>query len=1011
MNLSKGLLALALTSPVIAQTSSDELPQATPQLNQLITEWQESHGEAWQVMKSRETLRAELIYGGSAAPVVSPTFENQTDWFNLTRFWVEETATMHGASSGDMVDGYVRFLPLGQVNTTDKMTVRLHQRINGVPVENACINALYNIEGVLLSLHNTTSPFANGMSTSPSISPDAAVREATRQFRRQIGLNALEISEAELFIAQIDDGSMLMPRLAYKVSVHREIEGLTPLGFGYVIDAHTGAVIRRDEEVHFFDVEGTVQSLATPGTAADSASNPETPINMGYIRLTSSAGTVFADREGNFNFPGVNTPLDVTATYFGDFNRSINDNGANYSETFTVPANTPTTILMNPGAANQVTAQANAYNGIGLVRDFIVDTVPGDTTADFQAVSNVNLDDQCNAFFNGNSTNYFLPGGGCSNTAFSTVVYHEYGHWLNVLYGTGNGPDGMGEGNADVFALYVGGDNLVGEGFFTNGGSIRNGNNTRQFCGDDNGGCHPGVHANGEVWMGAAWKVRRNLRQTNGVGPGTLTANLLFMGWLNSFNQTQIRSIIETQWLMLDDDDGNILNGTPNFTPIDDGFLEQGFPGVELPFISFANVTQVAEQAAGAGPFAVSADIVAQFAPPVASPTLNYRLNDGSFISAAMSSVGGSTFSADIPSFGPNNGFVQYFVTAQDSNGETGSFGSADSPLEFTVGRQQIALFDFEATGDQGWTVGLPNTATTGIWERGNPNPSGTQPGNDNTPGFGNVNAWFTGQAGVGDGVGTNDVDGGTTSLVSPAFDLETIVNPGISYFRWYSNDQGGAPNADVLRIDLSNDNGATWVLAEEVGPTGEETNGGWIPSTLIVDQFVTPTSQVRLRVRASDLGDGSIVEAALDDVEVFGFGDTNACNPINSFCPATTNSTGQAAAILFSGSQDADDNNALLSVGNAPPGQFGLFFYGDAPNNLPIGNGVVCVGGNLFRLPTGTIDALGSFSQTLDIANPVTPAAQISNGQTWYFSFWFRDNVGAGFNFSDGISVEFCDL
>ena len=48
-----------------------------------------------------------------------------------------------------------------------------------------------------------------------------------------------------------------------------------------------------------------------------------------------------------------------------------------------------------------------------------------------------------NAFFNGSSTNYYLAGGGCNNTAFSTVVAHEQGHWLNQRYGTGNGNDGI----------------------------------------------------------------------------------------------------------------------------------------------------------------------------------------------------------------------------------------------------------------------------------------------------------------------------------------------------------------------------------------------------------------------------------------------------------------------------------------------------------------------------------------------------------------------------------------
>jgi hypothetical protein len=38
---------------------------------------------------------------------------------------------------------------------------------------------------------------------------------------------------------------------------------------------------------------------------------------------------------------------------------------------------------------------------------------------------------------------------------------------------------------------------------------------------------------------------------------------------------------------------------------------------------------------------------------------------------------------------------------------------------------------------------------------------------------------------------GSNDVDHGKNTLYSPKFDLTGYVIPAISYYRWYSNDQG----------------------------------------------------------------------------------------------------------------------------------------------------------------------------------------------------------------------------
>jgi hypothetical protein len=50
--------------------------------------------------------------------------------------------------------------------------------------------------------------------------------------------------------------------------------------------------------------------------------------------------------------------------------------------------------------------------------------------------------------------------------------------------------------------------------------------------------------------------------------------------WMESYNDSTICDVIENHWLTLDDDDGNILNGTPHSTAIDQGFRDQGFPGM-----------------------------------------------------------------------------------------------------------------------------------------------------------------------------------------------------------------------------------------------------------------------------------------------------------------------------------------------------------------------------------------------------------------------------------------------
>ena len=361
----------------------------------------------------------------------------------------------------------------------------------------------------------------------------------------------------------------------------------------------------------------------------------------------------------------------------------------------------------------------------------------------------------------------------------------------------------------------------------------------------------------------------------------------------------------------------------------------------------------------------------------------------------------GAPLTLSIAGGAPSGTVVPYVVTVEYEG------WSRDLPGSFLVGEVVVlASYDFDAGGNQGWGVGAPNDASTGNWVRVNPIGTAAQPEDDHTPT--GTRCWVTGQGSQGGSVGENDVDGGSTTLLSPVFDLDGTVQPQISYWRWYSNDEGSAPQSDVFQIDLSNDGGSSWVAAETVGPTGTEASGGWFESVLDVGSIVTPTSQVRIRFIASDLGSGSIVEAAIDDVEVSYIADPGCPIPQN-YCDTSPNSVGPGALMSWGGSTDvADDDFTLVATGTVPS-KPGLFFYGTGQTQVPVGNGFRCVDGSLFRLQAIFADGGGTATFPLDFSD-LPNGGDIMNGETWYFQWWYRDSmVGAGYNFSDGICVEFC--
>lgn len=362
--------------------------------------------------------------------------------------------------------------------------------------------------------------------------------------------------------------------------------------------------------------------------------------------------------------------------------------------------------------------------------------------------------------------------------------------------------------------------------------------------------------------------------------------------------------------------------------------------------------------------------------------------------------LGGGQYTVDVPPLACG-AEVRWFVGARST---TGILWTAPPEAPYVGYRAWAAddvagILSDDMESDTGWTVGSPgDDATTGLWLRGNPSQTAAQPGDDHTPN--GKECWYT-------GVGKEDVDK-TTSLVSPLLDLAAYDSPWLEAWTWFSN---GAETfktpGDVLEVAFSDDDGATWTTVESLLPRGRE-KGAWRRLALPLAPYVATTDAVRVRFRATDGGINNELEAAIDDVRVFQ--PLCGCDWENT-CTTSPHSAGPGAVLAASGSASLAANDLVLQVGGGVPNQFGLFFYGPEPAAVPLGDGVLCVGGASWRLPVLTTDGAGAASQALDVTQPPNPAATITAGSRWYFQFWFRDPAsgGAGFNFSDSLAVDFC--
>jgi hypothetical protein len=129
----------------------------------------------------------------------------------------------------------------------------------------------------------------------------------------------------------------------------------------------------------------------------------------------------------------------------------------------------------------------------------------------------------------------------------------------------------------------------------------------------------------------------------------------------------------------------------------------------------------------------------------------------------------------------------------------------------------------------------------------------------------------------------------------------------------------------------------------------------------------------------------------------------------ISNYCVLSPNSVGPGAQIGWSGSPSIMQNSFTLRATGVGMATTGIFFYGHNPAQTPFGNGVRCIGGQIFRL--SVVHAIqGVLTYSMDFTHPPSPAGQILGGSHWRFQAWFRDALGpAFFNLSDGLDVVFC--
>jgi choice-of-anchor B domain-containing protein len=396
------------------------------------------------------------------------------------------------------------------------------------------------------------------------------------------------------------------------------------------------------------------------------------------------------------------------------------------------------------------------------------------------------------------------------------------------------------------------------------------------------------------------------------------------------------------------------------------------------------------------------------------SGRIHYDVGAG-WISQPLAHLGGTSFQASLPAMACGK-FVDWYVTARSSNGITWT-APAGAPLfaaQSTSALAQTLVHADDMEAPSGWTVGaFDDDATNGKWVLGNPVLSAAQPEDDRTPGSG-VNCWFTRQPPSGGATpGSHDVDGGKTTLTSPALDVSGLSNGFVSYWRWYSNNIA-APADDTFLVQASASPAGPWVTVENVGPTGPGTSVGWFRHQFRASDFVAGNT-LHLRFVASDNGVDNLVEAAVDELEVFDL-DCPTAGP-QVYCTAKINSQGCTPSVAWVGTPSVGSGLPFtISASQVLNLQNGLLFYSFGSASVPFQGGTLCLAAPTTRTagqnsggnpPPDDCSGNYSFDFNAYIAAGNDPA--LVAGAKVYAQYWGRDPLDpAGFGSTLTDALEF---
>ncbi len=252
--------------------------------------------------------------------------------------------------------------------------------------------------------------------------------------------------------------------------------------------------------------------------------------------------------------------------------------------------------------------------------------------------------------------------------------------------------------------------------------------------------------------------------------------------------------------------------------------------------------------------------------------------------------------------------------TGEDSFSFTASDGVTSSELALVgitvTSAGPVTIFEDDFESDRGWSINPYDldTATTGMWERTNPETvdyNGYKQLGDTVSGSFDL---VTGGL-AGSDAGSYDIDNGKTSILSPIITLPVNRELSLKFFYYFAHASNASAD-DYLRVSVLGNE--TVLVFEELG-AGNDDDALWEEASVNISSFAG--QQVRLLIEAADAGTASLVEAGIDDVLILS---ERPNTPPIAFDQSGSLQEDSALALTLLG-EDLDGDALTFRIGSSP--------------------------------------------------------------------------------------------